>query len=121
MGPLRVRSNLSEAQSLPTLDSEVVRLKEEVRALQWLARRKEQEWDQLIRLLKQKEEQLLKTERSQVLANRDAQDKAERLRGAARFTEKSAVSPSGPVIVSVESKKRCQGCQRKSDSFFWQP
>lgn len=72
---LRVRSNLASSESecasdnvfssLPAdrkrveqeaLDSEVSALASEVAALKWLARRKEQEWDQILRLLKQTEE-----------------------------------------------------------------
>ena len=41
------------------------------RALHWLARRKEQEWDQVIRLLKQKEEKLLIAQRNKVLIKAD--------------------------------------------------
>merc|ERR1719507_428663 len=47
---------------------EVKRLEEEVKALQWLARRKEQEWDQVVRLLKQKEERLLRSQRNKGMA-----------------------------------------------------
>jgi len=45
------------------LENEIKLLKEEVKALHWLARRKEQEWDNVVRLLKQKEERLLRSER----------------------------------------------------------
>lgn len=57
-----LRPSVSEAEA------DVKRLAEEVRALQWLARRKEQEWDQVVRLLKQKEEKLLVAERVKVVA-----------------------------------------------------
>ena len=49
-------------------EMEVKRLEEEVKALQWLARRKEQEWDQVVRLLKQKEERLLRSQRNKGMA-----------------------------------------------------
>ncbi|XP_023342215.1 uncharacterized protein LOC111711958 [Eurytemora carolleeae] len=42
------------------------------RALHWLARRKEQEWDQVIRLLKQKEEKLIQAQRTKTLIRVDA-------------------------------------------------
>ena len=60
--PARPSASVSEAEA------DVKRLSEEVRALQWLARRKEQEWDQVVRLLKQKEEKLLVAERAKVVA-----------------------------------------------------
>lgn len=68
---IRVRDNLTSktlASSLTSssnsaTEAEMKLLKEEVRALTWLARRKEQEWDAIVRLLKQKEERLLRTER----------------------------------------------------------
>ena len=58
----KVRPNVVESEV------DVKRLEEEVKALQWLARRKEQEWDQVIRLLKQKEERLLRSQRNKVMA-----------------------------------------------------
>ena len=66
---IRVRDNLTSKTMASSLTSnsateaEMKLLKEEVRALTWLARRKEQEWDAIVRLLKQKEERLLRTER----------------------------------------------------------
>ena len=58
----------SARPSVSDAEADVKRLTEEVRALQWLARRKEQEWDQVVRLLKQKEEKLLVAERAKVVA-----------------------------------------------------
>ena len=58
----------SARPSVSEAEADVKRLSEEVRALQWLARRKEQEWDQVVRLLKQKEEKLLVAERAKVVA-----------------------------------------------------
>lgn len=54
-------------------DQEIVSLEKEVRALQWLARRKEKEWDQVISLLKQKEEKLIKAQRTRVLIHAEAE------------------------------------------------
>ena len=54
-------------------DQEIVGLEKEVRALQWLARRKEKEWDQVISLLKQKEEKLIKAQRTRVLIQAEAE------------------------------------------------
>ena len=48
-------------------EQEMKELDKEVRALQWLARRKEQEWEQCVRLLKQKEERLLRCQRNKVM------------------------------------------------------
>jgi hypothetical protein len=84
---IRVRENLTEkvvtTTTLPpavvsakptneTLENEIKLLKEEVKALHWLARRKEQEWDNVIRLLKLKEERLLRSERQYSLGKSDA-------------------------------------------------
>lgn len=63
---IRVRDNLTDKMPIPStnsLETEIKILKEEVRALTWLARKKEQEWDAIIRLLKLKEERLLRSER----------------------------------------------------------
>ena len=46
----------------------IKKLKQDIAGLKWLARRKEQEWDQIIRLLKQKEERLLREERGHRIA-----------------------------------------------------
>jgi len=53
-------------------ESDINTLEKEIRALHWLARRKEQEWDQVIRLLKQKEEKLLQSQRNRVLIKADS-------------------------------------------------
>jgi len=54
-------------------DLEIVGLEKEIRALQWLARRKEQEWDRVISLLKQKEEKLLRAQRNKVMIQVEAE------------------------------------------------
>lgn len=51
------------AIALQKLESEATTLKEEVAALKWLAKRKEQEWNNIIALLKRKEETWLKVKR----------------------------------------------------------
>ena len=70
------RKSLSTSVTLPVkkarasvvdTEQEARRLEEEVRALAWLARRKEQEWEQCVRLLKQKEERLLLCRRNRIL------------------------------------------------------
>jgi len=53
-------------------EADIVTLEKEIKALHWLARRKEQEWDQVIRLLKQKEEKLLIAQRNKVLIKADS-------------------------------------------------
>ena len=84
---IRVRENLTQkvvtTTTLPAaivnarpnneaLENEIKLLKEEVKALHWLARRKEQEWDNVVRLLKQKEERLLRSERQYSMGKSDA-------------------------------------------------
>jgi len=54
-------------------EAEINTLEKEIKALHWLARRKEQEWDQVIRLLKQKEEKLLVAQRNKVLIRSDTE------------------------------------------------
>ena len=63
--PASARPSVTEAEA------DVNRLSEEVRALKWLARRKEQEWDQVVRLLKQKEERLMLAKRAKVVVAAD--------------------------------------------------
>ena len=46
--------------ALKKLETEATTLKEEVAALKWLAKRKEQEWNNIVELLKKKEETWLK-------------------------------------------------------------
>ena len=53
------------------LETEATTLKEEVAALKWLAKRKEQEWNTIIELLKKKEETWLKVKRQAELASSD--------------------------------------------------
>jgi len=76
------RKAVSSASCLPVkkvrpsaVEAEVEgrRLEEEVRALQWLARRKEQEWEQVVRLLKQKEERLLVCQRNRAMVLAEAE------------------------------------------------
>jgi len=78
-------------------DAEIFSLEKEIRALQWLARRKEQEWDQAVRLLKQKEERLMKAQRNKVMI----QTEAEHLLTKYRQPSTAVVlnSPMQPVIV----------------------
>ncbi len=64
--------SLPSRPSLAALDQEVVRLRDEVSALKWLLERKEKEWDQVLRLLKTREEALEKAQRSRELASREA-------------------------------------------------
>ena len=64
-------SSIDPGASSTGLESDIKLLREEIRALHWLARRKEQEWDNVIRLLKQKEERLLRSERQYSLGSTD--------------------------------------------------
>ena len=57
--------------ALKKLETESTTLKEEVAALKWLAKRKEQEWNNIIELLKKKEETWLKIKRQAELAATD--------------------------------------------------
>jgi len=54
-------------------EADINTLEKEIRALHWLARRKEQEWDQVIRLLKQKEEKLMQAQRTRTLIKADSE------------------------------------------------
>lgn len=54
------------------LETELNKLRVEIKALNYLCRRKEQEWDQVLRLLKQKEEKLAIAERKQSIARAEA-------------------------------------------------
>lgn len=57
--------------ALKKLETEATTLKEEVAALKWLAKRKEQEWNNIVELLKKKEETWLKVKRQAELAMLD--------------------------------------------------
>jgi hypothetical protein len=85
------------------LGLEVSRLKEEVRALQWLARRKEQEWDQTVRLLKQKEEKLLKADRAKMLAGAEAKEMANILVNSTVPMAKTKTVANGTTATIVSS------------------
>ena len=74
---IRVRDNLTDKMPIPStnsLETEIKILKEEVRALTWLARKKEQEWDAIIRLLKLKEERLEKSTQNDFLVRSGSND-----------------------------------------------
>jgi len=68
-GPVIRKSRPSNSEN----ESDISTLEKEVRALHWLARRKEQEWDQVIRLLKQKEERLMQAQRTRTLIRADSE------------------------------------------------
>jgi len=74
--------------ALKRLEKEATTLKEEVAALKWLAKRKEQEWNNIIELLKKKEETWLKVKRQAELA---ATDKA--------FQKFSTIIPNAGAMV----------------------
>ncbi len=88
---IRVRADLAEKRasrpappsrplvakpSLRQLDVEVGSLREEVRVLQWMSQKKEQEWDRILGLLRRKEELLAKAERAHRVASAEAAYKA---------------------------------------------
>ena len=79
-------------------DLEIVSLEKEVRALQWLARRKEREWDQVISLLKQKEERLVKAQRAKVLIQSEAEHLLSKYKQPSPVLAPAPV-PSLPVVV----------------------
>jgi len=82
-------------------DQEIVGLEKEVRALQWLARRKEKEWDQVISLLKQKEEKLIKAQRARVLIQAEAEhllSKHKPVTSAASHPPQPLASPAQMVL-----------------------
>ena len=76
---------------------EILSLEKDIKALQWLARRKEQEWDQIIRLLKQKEEKLMKAQRAKVMIEVEADHLVTKYRAAPATVV--LPSPLQPVIV----------------------
>lgn len=113
---IRVRENLTNKPSLPLtgesidsssrdcddqLSSEIKLLREEIRALHWLARRKEQEWDNVIRLLKQKEERLLRSERKLSLSKPGA---GLLLRSAQNLSDLALLSTGGQLSMKVDSR-----------------
>lgn len=72
-------------------ESDIQTLEKEIRALHWLARRKEQEWDQVVRLMKQKEEKLLQAQRTRTLINVEGQHLLSR-------------NSSGPIIIPAQQQ-----------------
>lgn len=74
-------------------EADITSLDKEIRALQWLARRKEQEWDQVIRLLKQKEERLLRAQRCRIMI----QTEAEHL--LSKYQTPLPALPNSPVVI----------------------
>lgn len=83
--------------SLAESEADIASLEKEVRALQWLARRKEQEWDQAVRLLKQKEEKLIRALRNKSLASLESEPA--KLRLSLEATSSPALVQPQPVIV----------------------
>ena len=77
-------------------DLKIVSLEMEVRALQWLARRKER--DQVISLLKQKEERLVKAQRAKVLIQAEAEHLLSNYKQPSPVLA-LAPAPSLPVVV----------------------
>ena len=77
-------------------DLKIVSLEMEVRALQWLARRKER--DQVISLLKQKEERLVKAQRAKVLIQAEAEHLLSKYKQPSPVLA-PAPAPSLPVVV----------------------
>ena len=82
-------------------DQEILSLEKEVRALQWLARRKEREWDQVISLMKQKEERLMKAQRTKVMIQAEADHLLTKYKPspAVNSTNTTLLLPTQPVIV----------------------
>lgn len=83
---------------------EISSLEKEIKALEWLARKKEQEWDQIIRLLKQKEEKLMKAQRAKVMIQVEADHLLSKYRATQPSTTSTTTtmvlpSPLQPVIV----------------------
>ena len=79
---------------------EISSLEKEIKALEWLARKKEQEWDQIIRLLKQKEEKLMKAQRAKVMIQVEADHLLSKYRTNHQpNTTVVLPSPLQPVIV----------------------
>lgn len=86
------------------LEGQVETLNEEVIALKWLLRRKEQEWDQILHLLKCKEEKLAKAERQLVLNSQLAKDFVLNARGHLNNSRNEDNAPISPVLVSSRTE-----------------
>merc|ERR1712126_497789 len=97
-------------------EQECKQLEQEIKALQWMARRKEQEWDQIVRLLKQKEEKLLRSQRNKVMALTEAEHLLNKLqpvvvpqqqvlllpaRPAGRHIAPKPVTGTSPIVVKT--------------------
>ena len=78
---------------------EILSLEKDIKALQWLARRKEQEWDQIIRLLKQKEEKMLKAQRTKVMIEVEADHLVSKFKTSSSPSPVVVQSALQPVIV----------------------
>ena len=93
--------------ALKRLEKEATTLKEEVAALKWLAKRKEQEWNNIIELLKKKEETWLKVKRQAELATTDK-----------AFQKFSTVIPNAGAMVGSLSTVRGTSSASSGGSFF---
>ena len=89
-------------------DQEILSLEKEVRALQWLARRKEREWDQVISLMKQKEERLMKAQRAKVMIQVEAEHLLTKYKSPAtsiNLNTSSVSSPAQPTSVMMSTSQ----------------
>ena len=89
-------------------DQEILGLEKEIRALQWLARRKEREWDQVISLLKQKEERLMKAQRAKVMIQVEAEHLLTKYKSPAtsiNLNTSSVSSPAQPTSVMMSTSQ----------------
>ena len=78
-GPrIRVRDNLIKPTA-PKSEPDIERLRKEIDSLKWLAKRKQQEWDKVLSLLKLKERSLIQLERKQNLVQKVGQDFLDRI------------------------------------------
>ena len=87
----------------------IVSLEKEVRALQWLARRKERY--KVISLLKQKEERLVKAQRAKVLIQAEAEHLLSKYKQPSPVLA-PAPAPSLPVVVPQQQVLLLPRCPR---------
>ena len=124
---LKVRSNLTPPTPVSTIppappksepttsnvaeiQSEADQLETEISGLKWLARRKEQEWDQILRMLKQKEERLMRVQRANTLAKEEA-ERAAKIIASLASPAPEAVGRQNVVMAPSGSIKNGQQIQ----------
>ena len=107
LAPMPKRSELADTPeaALKELEKEATALKEEVSALKWLAKRKEQEWNSIVGLLKKKEETWLKVKRQAELAMTDGGQSFDKLKSNLASYKDSVFELNAPAPPTVPPLK----------------